>query len=139
MSGTRRPYRSPNHPKMNAPTGRIISVIVIAKATCSIVFPNSCPTDEKTNVSRKKSSASSVQPRKQAMKVLRCARLSDLKSRTASTSSHLNVMSSKVETSLRGNGGSGYARPGGDMYCACSIKRQELQPGGWHNHLHNCC
>src|SRR4030095_7376216 len=76
-------------------------VRVMANVICSMLLPNSFPTDEKTNVRRKKSSASKVHPRKQAMKVLRCTRFSDLKSRTASTSSHLNAMSSKVETCLR--------------------------------------
>src|SRR6266550_8819987 len=100
IKGMRRPNRSPSHPKMNAPIGRIISVTVIAKVTCSMLLPNSCPTDEKTNVRRKKSSASKVHPRKQAIKVLRCVRFSDLKSRTASTLRQLNVRSNEVETSL---------------------------------------
>ena len=86
MRGMRRPNRSPSHPKMNAPTGRIISVRVMANVTCSMLLPNSYPTDEKTNVRRKKSSASSVHPRKQAMKVLRWVRLS-----AAATTSKLTL------------------------------------------------
>src|SRR6266581_4983257 len=101
MSGMRRPNLSPRMPKMNAPTGRIISVTVIANATLGMVCPKSWPIGTRTNVTRKKSSASSAQPRKQATKVFRCSRLSDLKSRTASTPSQLNVMLREVETSLK--------------------------------------
>src|SRR5438105_5395356 len=101
IRGTRRPDRSPSHPKMKATSGRIIRVMVMAKVTLGIVRPNSCATGAKIKVRRKKSSASRVHPRKQAMKVLRCARLSDLKSRTASTPRQLNVRSNEVETSLR--------------------------------------
>src|SRR5207237_8612577 len=75
-------------------------VKVMAKVNKGTVRPNSCATGTKTKVRRKKSSASRVQPRKQAMKVLRCVRFSDLKSRTASTPSQLNVRSNEVETSL---------------------------------------
>src|SRR2546430_17425039 len=40
-SGMRRPNLSPSRPKMNAPTGRIISVSVIANATLGMVCPRS--------------------------------------------------------------------------------------------------
>src|SRR6476661_4943813 len=100
IRGRRRPNRSPSHPKMKAPSGRIIRVMVMAKVTWGIVRPNSCATGAKTKVRRKKSSASRVQPRKQAMKVLRCARLSDLNKRSASMLVQLVVTSSEVETSL---------------------------------------
>ena len=82
----RRPNRSPKNPKSNAPNGRNIRVSMLANATSGTVFPNSCATAEKTNVSRKKSSASSAQPRKQAMKVFRWSRVNALKSRIASIS-----------------------------------------------------
>jgi len=51
---------------MNAPIGRIISVRVIAKVTCSMLLPKFLAPDrrKKTNVRRKKSSASRVHPRK---------------------------------------------------------------------------
>lgn len=71
MSGIRRPNRSPSNPKINAPTGRIASVIVIAQPTSITLRPKSWPTVGITNVSKKKSSASSAQPRKQPTKVLR--------------------------------------------------------------------
>src|SRR5207253_1867496 len=100
IKGMRRPNRSPSHPKMKAPSGRIIRVRVMAKVTCGMVRPKSWATGTKTKVRRKKSSASRVHPRKQAMKVLRCVRFSDLKSRTASTPSQLKVRSNEVETSL---------------------------------------
>src|SRR5207248_3514877 len=93
------PNRSPSHPKMNAPSGRIIRGRVIAKVTSGIVRPKSWATGTKTKVRRKKSSASRVHPTKQAMKVLRCVRCSDLKSRTTSTPGQLNVRSNEVETS----------------------------------------
>src|SRR6266403_836919 len=100
IRGRRRPNRSPSHPKIKAPSGRIIRVMVMAKVTCGIVRPKSCATGPKTKVRRKKSSASRVHPRKQAMKVLRCARLNDLNKRSASMLVQLVVMSSEVETSL---------------------------------------
>src|SRR6266550_2655870 len=96
----RRPNRSPSHPKMNASSGRIMRVRVMVKVTCGMVRPKSCATGTKTNVRRKKSSAFKVYSRKQAIKVLRCVRFSDLKSRTASTLRQLNVRSNEVETSL---------------------------------------
>ncbi len=71
ISGMRRPNLSPRKPKMNAPSGRIIRVSVIPNATSGIVRPNSCATGTSTKVSRKKSKASSAQPRKQATNVLR--------------------------------------------------------------------
>src|SRR5256714_8523107 len=104
IKGRRRPYRSPSHPKMNAPRGRIIRVMVMAKVTCGMVRPKSCATGAKTKVRRKKSSASSVHPRKQAMKVLRWARFSDLNKRNASMLVQLVVISSEVETSLNSKG-----------------------------------
>src|SRR6266513_104872 len=100
IKGMRRPNRSPSHPKMNAPSGRIMRVRVKAKVTRGIVRTKSWATGTKTKVRRKKSSASRVHPRKQAMKVLRCARLSDLNKRSASMLVQLVVMSSEVETSL---------------------------------------
>src|SRR6266576_5800667 len=100
IKGMRRPNRSPSHPKIKASSGRIIRVMVMAKVTCGIVRPKSCATGTKTKVRRKKSSASRVHPRKQAMNVLRCARLSDLNKRSASMLVQLVVMSSEVETSL---------------------------------------
>ena len=39
ISGMRRPNLSPSNPKMNAPTGRIIRVSVIAKATLGMLWP----------------------------------------------------------------------------------------------------
>src|ERR1700720_991294 len=104
IKGMRRPNRSPSHPKMKAPSGRIIRVRVMAKVTCGMLRPKSCATGSKTKVRRKKSSASRVQPRKQAMKVLRCARFSDLNKRSASMSVQVVVMSSEVETSLNSKG-----------------------------------
>ena len=71
ISGMRRPKRSPSKPKINAPTGRIASVMVIAYPRSATLVPKSCAIGTITNVSRKKSNASSVQPRKQAMNVLR--------------------------------------------------------------------
>src|SRR6266478_2506113 len=41
MSGMRRPNLSPSKPKMNAPTGRIINVKVIANATLGMLCPKS--------------------------------------------------------------------------------------------------
>src|SRR6266404_6793663 len=82
MSGMRRPNLSPRRPKMNAPTGRIISVSVIANATLGMVCPKSWPIGTRTNVTRKKSSASSAQPRKHAMKVWRCSRSRAVKIRS---------------------------------------------------------
>src|SRR5437868_1667223 len=89
IKGRRRPNRSPSHPKMKAPSGRIIRARVMAKVTCSMLRPKSWATGTKTKVRRK-----------QAMKVLRCARLSDLNKRSASMLVQLVVMSSEVETSL---------------------------------------
>jgi hypothetical protein len=56
---------------MSAPSGRIMRVIVIAKATSGIARPKSPAIRTTTNVTRKKSNASSVQPRKLATKVFR--------------------------------------------------------------------
>ena len=85
MSGMRRPNLSPSQPKMNAPIGRIISVSVIANVTLGMLCPKSWPIGTRTNVTRKKSSASSAQPRKQATNVFRCSRFKILKSLSAST------------------------------------------------------
>ncbi len=49
----------------------------MAKVTWTIETEKSAATFRTTKVRRKKSSASSVQPRKQAMKVLRCIWLSE--------------------------------------------------------------
>src|SRR5207244_6724449 len=133
IKGMRRPNRSPSHPKMNAPSGRIIRVMVMAKVTSGMVRPKSCATGTKTKVRRKKSSASRVHPRKQAMKVLRCTRFSDLKSRTASTPSQLNVFSDEVETSHREEPRiRPHTRARGDRYRGCSgacVKHGELRGG----------
>src|SRR5665213_292830 len=67
MSGMRRPYRSAIKPKMNAPIGRKAKVIVIDRAIALSLWPNSLPIAVRTNVTMKKSKASSVQPRKLAM------------------------------------------------------------------------
>ena len=66
-----------------------MSVSVIAKVTLTIETENSAATSRTTKVRRKKSSASSVQPRKQARKVFRWSRFSDRKIRIASTAAIL--------------------------------------------------
>src|SRR5437762_2625681 len=76
---------------MKAAIGRIIKVMVMAKVTWGMYRPNSCATGAKTKVRRKKSSASRVHPRKQAMKVLRCVRFSDLNKRSASIADSANL------------------------------------------------
>src|SRR5207253_9319556 len=127
IRGTRRPNRSPSHPKMKAPSGRIIRVTVMAKVTWGIVRPKSCATGAKTKVRRKKSSASRVHPRKQAMKVLRCARLSDLNKRSASMFVQLVVMSSEVETSLNSKEFPNQVRiqkPGLQFCCGSHLERK---------------
>src|SRR2546430_9896194 len=55
-----------------------------------MLVPKSCAIAAITNVSRKKSKASSAQPRKQATNVLRWSRSSDFKSRTASMAQSTN-------------------------------------------------
>src|SRR5438552_14195939 len=55
-----------------------------------MLVPKSCAIAAITNVSRKKSKASSAQPRKQATNVLRWSRSSNLKSRTASMAQSTN-------------------------------------------------
>src|SRR6266446_1343054 len=127
IKGTRRPNRSPSHPKMKAPSGRIIKVMVMAKVTCSMVRSKSCATGPRTKVRRKKSSASRVHPRKQAMNVLRCVRFSDLNKRNASMLVQLVVMSSEVETSLNSKGFLDQARiqkPGLRFCCASHLERK---------------
>src|SRR5437870_987546 len=127
IRGIRRPNRSPSHPKIKAPSGRIIRVMVMAKVTCGMVRPKSCATGTKTKVRRKKSSASRVHPRKQAMKVLRCARLSDLNKRNASMLVQLVVMSSEVETSLNSKEFLDQVRtqnPGLQFCCGSHLKRK---------------
>ena len=57
---------------MNAPTGRKASVSVIESAIALSVCPNSFAIAVSANVTRKKSNASSVQPRKLAMTAARC-------------------------------------------------------------------
>src|SRR5271170_6875413 len=76
INGVRRPKRSANHPKMTAPSGRHMSVSVIANATVGIVLLKSVEMRVTTKVSKKKSNASSVQPRKDATNVLRAAGVS---------------------------------------------------------------
>src|SRR5438270_3286127 len=51
---------------MNAPTGRKAKVIVIVSASCASDFPNSLPIAVNAKTTRKKSNASSGQPRKLA-------------------------------------------------------------------------
>ena len=55
-------------------------VRAIAHPTSATLRPNSFPIGRMTNVKRKKSKASSAQPRKQAIKVARCVRSSPRKS-----------------------------------------------------------
>src|SRR5437879_5637429 len=127
IRGMRRPNRSPSQPKMKAPSGRIIKVMVMAKVTCSMVRPKLCAIGPRTKVKRKKSSASSVHPRKQAMKVLRCARLSDLNKRSASMLVQLVVMSSEVETSLNSKEFPDQVRiqkPGLQFCCGSHLERK---------------
>ena len=73
ISGVRRPKRSANHPKTNAPIGRHINVRVMEKATSATVRSNVVAMRVTTKVKSKKSNASSIHPRKLAMKVLRAA------------------------------------------------------------------
>ena len=61
---------------MNAPTGRNASVSVMARSIVGTRTENSLAMSVTTNTSRKKSNASSDQPRKHATKVLRAAGLS---------------------------------------------------------------
>ena len=76
ISGVRRPKWSANQPKITAPSGRHISVSVIANATSGIDLLKSVAMRVTTKVSKKKSNASSDHPRKHATKVLRAAGLS---------------------------------------------------------------
>ena len=76
ISVGRRPYRSAIAPNRRAPAGRITSVQKIASATCFTPAWKSTAIAFRQKVSRKKSKASSVQPRKQAENVLRCTRVS---------------------------------------------------------------
>src|SRR2546421_2324172 len=78
IRGVRRPKRSARIPKMSAPTGRSINVSVMVNAIAGRATLKSFAIRSVTNVTRKKSKASSVQPRKLARKVLRCSRLSEL-------------------------------------------------------------
>ena len=78
ISGVRRPKRSARIPKMSAPTGRSINVSVMVNAIAGRATLKSFAIRSVTNVTRKKSKASSVQPRKLARKVLRCSRLREL-------------------------------------------------------------
>jgi hypothetical protein len=71
IMGRRRPNRSANNPKTNAPTGRNASVTVIASVIFAIVTPNESAAFDKTNTRTKKSNASNVHPRKLAMTVFR--------------------------------------------------------------------
>jgi hypothetical protein len=73
ISTGRRPNRSARRPKMNAPKGLQARVSMMATATCFFSTPNSLATSFKTNTSRKKSKASSAQPRKLAVTTLFCA------------------------------------------------------------------
>src|SRR5690348_4861636 len=77
IKGVRLPKRSARIPKMSAPTGRSINVRVMAKAMAGRATLKSLAIRNVTNVTRKKSKASSIQPRKLARKVLRCSRLSE--------------------------------------------------------------
>jgi hypothetical protein len=78
ISVGRRPYRSAISPKRNAPTGRITSVQKIASAITLIPTWKSAAIACRQIVSRKKSNASSVQPRKQAVNVLFWLEVRDL-------------------------------------------------------------
>jgi hypothetical protein len=59
----RRPKRSASNPKKSAPNGRAARVTKIATATDFTSVPNSTEIAFSMNTSRKKSNASSVQPR----------------------------------------------------------------------------
>jgi hypothetical protein len=72
----RRPNRSAIIPKRNAPTGRKANVMKIASATAETFAWNWVAIALTQKVRMKKSNASSDQPRKQAMKVFRCAGVS---------------------------------------------------------------
>ena len=71
ISVGRRPYFSAMAPKRKAPTGRMTRVQNIASATCLQPTWKVTAIAFRQKVSRKKSKASRVQPRKQAEKVLR--------------------------------------------------------------------
>ena len=58
-----RPKRSARKPNSKAPNGRAASVRVTAKPTVLISLPNSAAIAFSMNTIRKKSNASSVQPR----------------------------------------------------------------------------
>ena len=69
----RRPQRSAARPKMKAPIGRIASVSRMASVTFEISVWNSVAMSFSTNTSRKKSNASSDQPRKLAATTCFCS------------------------------------------------------------------
>jgi hypothetical protein len=71
IRGRRRPQRSAAAPKISAPSGRNISAIVIAKAVTGIDSLKSSAIFETTKVTKKKSNASRVQPRKAAKNAVR--------------------------------------------------------------------
>src|SRR5713101_6389083 len=77
IRGVRRPNRSARIPKMRAPTGRMASVSVTANKTAGSPTLNSFAIRSVTKVTRKKSKASSDQPRKLARKVYRWSRERD--------------------------------------------------------------
>src|SRR5436309_5665423 len=72
MSGRRRTWRSARRPKRRAPTGRKASVRVIESAMAASEVWNSCAIAVRAKTTRKKSNASSVQPRKEARIAARC-------------------------------------------------------------------
>src|SRR5258708_5362303 len=65
--------RPDRRPKMKAPKGRVANVSRSAKLTVFMSVPNSCAMSFRMKTTRKKSNASSVQPRKLAMITLRCS------------------------------------------------------------------
>src|SRR5271154_4695537 len=69
----RRPQRSAARPKMKAPIGRTANVNRIASVTFEISVSNSAATSFRTKTSKKKSKASSDQPRKLAATTCFCA------------------------------------------------------------------
>src|SRR5690242_1132285 len=76
----RLPYLSANTPKISAPKGRITRVQKIASAIFGIPTWKSAAIAFRQTVSKKKSTASSVQPKKHAAKVLLWVEVSDLNS-----------------------------------------------------------
>src|ERR1039458_7394795 len=79
MSVGRRPYFSAMEPKRNAPTGRMARVQKMASSACLRPVWKVTAMAVRQKVSRKKSKASRVQPRKQAEKVLRWTRVRERK------------------------------------------------------------